>query len=108
MLKYFLYSLYNTVALLIIFFVLFYMNTYVNDKLIPAFLKKSFATEMIIRFLIAAIEGILLIFFIRQLNKRYLLQSKTTNVVAWTTIIEVGIVIIVCAVMFYLIFQQDK
>lgn len=108
MLKYFLYSLYNTVALLIIFFVLFYMNTYINDKIIPAFLKKGFTTEIIIRFLIAVVEGIVLVFFVRQLNKRYFLQSKTTNVVGWTTIIEVGIIIIVCTIMFYLIYQNDK
>ena len=108
MLKYFIYTLYNTVALLIILFLLFYMNTFVNEMLIPAFLKKNFGTEMIARFLIAILEGFLLILFVRQLNKRYLLQLKPANVVGWTTVIEIAIVIIVCAIMFYQIYQHDK
>ena len=63
---------------------------------------------MVIRFLIAAIEGVLLILFVRQLNRRYLLQLKPANIVAWTTVIEIGIIIIVCAIMFYQIHQHDK
>lgn len=108
MLKYFLYTLYNTVALLIILFVLFYMNTFVNDILIPAFLKKNFGTEMVIRFLIAALEGVLLILLIHQINKRYFLQAKPGNVVTWTVVMEIAIIIIACAIMFYQIYQHDK
>ena len=108
MLRYFLYTLYNAIALLIVLFGLFYMNTFVNEILIPAFLKKNFETEMVTRFLIATIEGVFLILLIRQLNRRYLLQSKTTNVVTWTTIIEIAIIIIVCAIVFYQIYQHDK
>lgn len=108
MLKYFLYTLYNTVALLIILFVLFYMNTFVNEILIPAFLKKNFGIEMVIRFLIAALEGVLLILFVHQLNKRYFLQAKSGNIVIWTVVIEIAIIIIVCAIMFYQIYQHDK
>jgi hypothetical protein len=89
MLKCFLYALYNTVALLIILFVLFYMNTFINGTLIHAFLKKNFGTEMVVRFLIAALEGVVLILFVRQLNKRYFLQAKSGNVVTWTAIIEI-------------------
>jgi hypothetical protein len=84
------------------------MNTFVNDLLIPAFLKKNFGTEMFIRFLIAVVEGVLLILLIHQLNKRYFLPTRSGSVVTWTVIIEIAIIIIVCAIMFYQIYQHDK
>lgn len=108
MLRYFLYILYNAVALVIICFVLFYMNTFVNDILIPAFLKKNFGTEMIVRFLIAILEGVLLILLVHQLNKQYFLPDKSLNIVTWTLTSEIVITIIFCAILFYQIYQNDK
>lgn len=108
MLRYFLYVLYNAVALVIICFVLFYMNTFVNDIFIPAFLKNNFETELTLRFLIAILEGVLLILVVDQLNKQYFLPDKSLNIVSWTLTSEIVITIIFCTILFYQIYQNDK
>jgi hypothetical protein len=85
------------------------MNTFINEILIPVFLKKDFEIEMVIRFLISTIEGTLLVLFIQQLNVRYLFQIKPAKIlVSWIIVFEILIMIIVCAIMYYQIYQHDK
>ena len=85
------------------------MNTFINEILIPVFLKKDFEIEMVIRFLISTIEGTLLVLFIQQLNVGYLFQIKPAKIlVSWIIVFEILIMIIVCAIMYYQIYQHDK
>ena len=108
MTKFFIYALYNIVTFVVILFVLFYLNTFVNGMMITIFKIKIFSFEMIIRFVIAIVEGFLLLLIVYQINKRNILQKSTPNLLAITMIVEGALIILTCVIVFYQIYQHDK
>lgn len=108
MTKFFIYALYNIVTFVVILFVLFYLNTFVNGMMIPIFKIKIFSLEMIIRFMIAIVEGFLLLLIVYKINKRNILQKSTPNLPAITMIVEGALIILTCVIVFYQIYHHDK
>lgn len=106
--KLFIYILYNVIALVLILFVLLYLNTFINGIMINESASKNFALSMIIRFFIVIVEGILLLLIVNQINKRYLMQMNFIDTSAITFIIETAIIIVTCAIVCYQIYQYDK
>ena len=106
--KFFIYALYNIVTLVIIVFVLLYLNTFVNDMIIPITKIKNFSLAMFVRFVIVIVEGFILLLIVYQINKRNTLQTSTPNLPAITMIVEEALIILTCAIVFYQIYQHDK
>ncbi len=107
MTKLFIYALYNIVALVIILFVLFYLNTFVNDMIIPISKIKNNSLAMIFRFVILIVEGFLLLLIVYQINKRNTSQTITPNLPAITMIVEEALIILTCVIVFYQIYQHN-
>ena len=105
--KLLIYTVYNIVALAIILFLLFYLNTFVNNKMIPTTVS-SFSLLVLLRFVIAVIEGLILLVVVFQINKRFLAGTNPSNVALTTIVIEIALLIITCAMLFYQIYQHDK
>jgi hypothetical protein len=114
-----LYTAYNIIGLLIILFIVFFLNSFINELLIPDSIKSNFNREMLIRFLLALVEGVCLILILRQVNRKYLSQQKVESTVAstasnslgivyWTTLIELILLVGICAIAFYAIYEHDR
>jgi hypothetical protein len=107
LIKIFFYTAYNIVALAIILCLLFYLNTFANDKMIPESVSR-FSLSMFLRFVISVVEGSILLVIVFQINKRFLAGTNPSKIASITILKEIAILIITCAIFFYQIYQHHK
>lgn len=98
MLKPYLIWIVNAAFFLFLLIVILYLNTFINSSFIPNALQSSFGVEMLTRWLIASIEGLLLILMYAYLvNKR----KAVLSVLAF-------MFLFVNSIIFFAIYFHDK
>ena len=110
-LQYIVYAFYNLIVFIASLWGVIFMNTYINEALIPKALKRNFPSEMLLRFFLANIEAGILLFIIYQINKKYLsgfVKTKTNVVANWTGVASLVLMLIITGVIFFWIYKSDK
>jgi hypothetical protein len=109
--QYLVYGVYNFLFLAVTLWVLFFTNTYINQLLIPAFLRRSFASEMLARFFLANLEAGVLTILVYWLNRWYTEQfishGRRNNLAAWTAAGVTATILFVTAYFAFQIYREE-
>lgn len=110
-LQYVIYTFYNLFAIVFALWVALFLNTYINEALIPRFLKANFLAEIIYRFLVVNVEIGFFIFLVYLINRGFVeryIKQKPNNLPYSTAQVTLALILIVTAISFYYIYQHDK
>jgi len=109
--QYLVYSIYNFLSLAFTLWVLLFMNTYINQLLIPAFLRRSFASEMLVRFFLANLEAGVLTSLVYLLNRWYIEQfighGRRNSLAAWTAVAVTTVILALTSYFAYAIYRKE-